>query len=228
MLAKKTKGFENGQNVEIYLHTVISNQGDIDIAKTNRLPKDQVPKPETLELPYIIAGSPQGKSQYNGPLRDKHIKSFPKTHAAFLAGKDSTDEKGISLDELHGIPASILESFTEQKIDTLEKIVGINDSDIESFPMGRQIQEQAKRIIALVNEEQTDDNSEKIEELMGAFESFKEETEAKQAEAAEENKTLAEQLAAANKRAEEAEAALEEKPADAKKAPAKKKAAAAS
>ncbi len=229
MALRETKGWESGQNVLIYEKQIVTNGGDIQLAKTEQLPRDEIPKPITKKVIYIKAGKPQGKSQFEGPLRDKHIATFPKTYAAFEQGLDALQAKGIPLSELHEVSEGILQTYIDEGITTLENLVAIGDDDIEHFPMGRKLQEQAKKTILILSEDQLDDVSEEVSELKQAFESLQEETQNKVSEATaaaeeatkaataatEENQSLLEQLEAANKRADAAEAASVEKPAKA-------------
>lgn len=190
----RTKGFEAGLHVEMYTNKVILNKGDIDIAKAKQ---ETPPDPEVKDADYVRAGVAQSKSTYDGPLRDKHIKQFPKTYKAFKEGKESANEKGIGIAELHEVPENILEVYRESGITTLEQVVEIQENSIDSFPMGRDIQAQAKQIIRIMTDDKVDDTSEKVAELTEAFQSFQEETAQAQEAAAAENEALKEQLAAA-------------------------------
>ena len=208
MLAR-TKGFENGQNVEIYEKDIITNQGDVDLAKKKRDPGIKIPKLEDKTVVYIKAGTPQGKSSFEGPLKEKHEKSFPKTLAAFKAGKANANSDGVPLEALRDFAAGVLSVYEESGIHTLEAIKEINSNEIEHFPMGRKVQDQAVKILASMNSEGNEANAHKIGELTAAFESFRDDTEENQKVLSDENTDLKAQLAAANKRAEKAENASE-------------------
>jgi len=206
MLAK-TKGFESGQNVEIYNNQVIINSGDIELAKRQKLPKDEIPKPEVRNIVYIKAGTPQGKSSYEGPLREIHHKTFKKTVEAFEAGLERADSDGIPLEELRDVAEGILDVYKQAGINFLEELLDINDSDIEHFPMGHQLREQASDIIAIMERKETEENTEEISEIketLVAMDQKLTDVTKKADDQETENADLKKQLEAANRALEEA------------------------
>ena len=197
---KKTRGYENKQQVEIYETEIVANQGEIDLEVSKGTPKAEIPAPKMKKVVYISAGLPQANSRYEGPIRRHHQESFPQTWKAFQEGQESANIDGIPLSEIPGIQRSVINEYEKLGVETVEQLIDVDDNTISAIPHGLKMRERAKQTLDLLTDKKIDETADKVAEMEEALTSFKEEMSAERDADKKEIEELKAKLAAAEKK----------------------------
>jgi hypothetical protein len=161
-----TTGFENQHAVRIYDTTIVGNATDIKLAEEKNDPKEfPVPDPKMVEKIYIEAKVPQTKSGYNGVITETLKKNFPKTWAAFEAGKEKADDRGTPIDAIPEMNASIKARLIALGYETLEDLAEVDDNVVTKLPFGNKMREKARLVLKSMDGDKLDNAIDELQEM---------------------------------------------------------------